>query len=193
MKIRDILKPRWATAVSGYSNPTPIIATAAIASSGQVGGRLIPLVILDSSEKPALDELIRLHAFLPPGDVRITWGQVKELKDHVVLHVEFLRPMETEVHLEFEIGKYGGLVDQIFSTRVLYVMTGRSGDRFVDKHDDDRISVEIPDTGFFKVWDEMFYKNTIKQMRQKGLGRQEAKRAAREYIEQWRNFDNIRV
>lgn len=47
-----------------------IVADAGIAVDGIGGGRLIPLLILDTTDRPDLEELIRVHQHLTPGDVK---------------------------------------------------------------------------------------------------------------------------
>ena len=50
-------------------HPVPILADAAIATEKIGNGKLIPVLILDTSERPDVAELIRIHAHLPQGDV----------------------------------------------------------------------------------------------------------------------------
>ena len=51
-----------------------VVGDAAIAASPFVEGRLVPLVIVDTSGRPDLEELVRVHKHLPPGDVETQWG-----------------------------------------------------------------------------------------------------------------------
>src|ERR1700730_420478 len=53
-----------------------IVADGAIAHSGVGEGRLIPLVILDTSSRPDLEEYIRVHQYAGAGDVKCQWGQL---------------------------------------------------------------------------------------------------------------------
>ena len=56
--------------------PVRIVSDAAVSMRGAFGGRLVPLVILDTSDRPDIDELIRVHhASLKPGDVKIQWAE----------------------------------------------------------------------------------------------------------------------
>jgi len=75
--------------------PVPIVGDAAIA--GQVAeGVNIPLVILDTAERPEVAELIRVQEHLPPGDVVSTWGGQKgRVEKEVSLLLQFDRPIET--------------------------------------------------------------------------------------------------
>ncbi len=184
--MKRILKPKWATEVLEYFKPVPIISSAIFSSPDLHGGRSLPVVILDSSDRPDLDELIRVHEHLPPGDVVIHWGQRTDSTECISLRLEFSKPSESLIFLEFNISKFGALVDLIFSSRILLIMGGRLGHDFLSRINDIKLTVEIPDTNFFKIWDDMLFKSIVKKLRKNGLGRQEAKNVARQKIENGR-------
>jgi hypothetical protein len=56
-----------------------------------------------------------------------------------------------------------------------------------------KVIVEIVNTGFQQTWDKLWFQRMVKGMKNNGLGRQQAKRAARQYIDELRNFGQIRV
>jgi len=70
----------------------PIIGDAGLATQ-VADGRLLPVLILDTRARPEVEELIRVHAYLPPGDARSQWGSSRDNDDHVVLHLTFVQPM----------------------------------------------------------------------------------------------------
>ena len=47
--------------------PVPIVAEGAISSTTLGDGRLIPVLILDTSNRPDIDEFVRVHQHLPAG------------------------------------------------------------------------------------------------------------------------------
>lgn len=173
--------------------PVPIVGDAAIASAQIADGRLIPLVIIDTSERPELNELIRIHEHLPPGDVKIQWGIRAGTTGRVALILSFVRPIETVAILEFDIVKQGILVDQILVAQIFYLQSGLPGDRYVTNPMAPKIFVEVSDTGFRDNWDRLFHKHVAKEMRTKGLSRQHAKRAANQAIREMRNFGQLRM
>lgn len=173
--------------------PLRIVGDAAIASGVIGDGRLIPLLILETSERPDLEELIRVHLHLPPGDVTSQWGHVEGSDGTVHLFLIFTKPMEIVVIVEFDILRHAALVDQVLLAKALYLQGGREGDRFIHNPEAAKILLEIPDTGFQETWDEMFLKSTVKRMRAEGLSRAEAKQAAKRYIDQWRAFGRMRM
>ena len=173
--------------------PVPIVSDAAIAAAALGDGRLIPLLIIDTTARPDLTEFIRIQEHLPPGDVDIQWGFLPESKDRVALVLSFKKPLEAVAILEFDVVTQGVLVDQILTAKVLYLQSGRSGDRFKTTRDAVRVFVEVPDTGFRKRWDGLFHKQLARNMRAKGLSGKQAKQAAAEAIEVMRSVGQLRM
>lgn len=169
-----------------------IINDAAVATVGVGEGRLIPLVIIDSIERPDVEELVRVHEHLPPGDVNVQWGHLERGSDHIALILRFTRPMELLLVLEFDIVKQGILVDQALSSRALYLQPGRDGDRLSNTLDAKKILIEVPDTGFQKAWDEILVKHLIKDFRRRGLSKHQAREATKAVIAECRKFGRSR-
>jgi len=176
-----------------HERPVPIVADAAIATEWMGDGRLIPLVVIDITDRPDLEEFVRIHQYLGPGDADSQWATLEDSSGRVALLLTFKNPMEVTAALAFDPVKQGGLVDQIIHTRGLYIQAGRPGDRFIKKPDAPRVIVEIPDTGFAKVWDDIFFRAVVQRMRSEGLSRHDAKLVANEHITNWRKFGNFRV
>ena len=173
--------------------PMSIVADAAIATGAIGHGRLIPLIILDTSEHLDFEELIRVHKYVRPGDVVSQWATVEDGSGNIGLLLKFDRPMAISTFIVFDIIKQGVLVDQIVRMKGLYIQAGRHGDRFIKDPDRPKVLIEIPDTGFSRVWNTLFYKSIIKRMREVGLSRREAKIMAQSHIDGWRNFTEFRM
>jgi hypothetical protein len=173
--------------------PVPIVGDAAIAAAPIADGRLIPLLIIDTSDRDDLNELIRIHEHLPPGDVDFQWGVPPGSTDRVALVLSFKKPIETVAILEFDIVAQGILVEQILTAMVLYLQSGRPGDRLKTTPGASRIFVEVSDTGFRKHWDKIFLKRLTKEMKTKGLSNQQAKLAASTAIEEMRAIVQLRI
>jgi hypothetical protein len=103
--------------------PVPIVGDAAIATATIANGRLIPLIIADTEGRGNLDELIRLHEHLPPGDVEIQWGELVRSTGKLTLLLSFIRPVATIAILQFDIVTQGILVDQILAAKVFYLQS----------------------------------------------------------------------
>jgi hypothetical protein len=174
--------------------PVRIISDAGVSTRGVFGGRLVPLVILDTSNRPDIDELIRIHQVsLQAGDVKTQWAEVDGHEGFIALILKFVRPVEANVIIEFDIPRQGVIVEQVLLGRGLYIQSGREGDRFVKNSYHPRVLLEVPDTGFRDSWDSLFHQHMVKSFRAKGLSRSDAKRAARSFIEEWRKVGSFRM
>src|SRR5438132_911761 len=115
--------------------PVPIVGDAAMAHESYGLGRLIPVLILDERSRPDIKEIFRAHQHLGSGDVKSTWGQRPGQSDTVALWLEFERPVESRILIEFELAKYGGLVDQVIEAQLVYLQAGIPGDRLITTQD----------------------------------------------------------
>ncbi|WP_430398124.1 hypothetical protein [Ferrovibrio sp.] len=173
--------------------PVNIVADAAIATGPVGDGRLIPLAILNTISRPDINEMIRIHEHLPPGDVIHQWGSVIDDANKIVLLLNFKRPAEITAWVIFDVFKQAGLIDQILNVKALYIQGGKEGDRFSTTIDSPRILLELPESGFREPWDKIYLSHTVKKIRSEGFSRQEARKFAKEFIRQHREFGQLRV
>lgn len=174
--------------------PVRIVADGAISTVGLHGGRLIPVLLLDTSDRPDVAELIRVHESLGPGDVKVQWGRLKDREGTVALFLNFVRPVEVFMVLEFDIPRQGILVEQALTSKGIYIAQAEDGqDRLSKNFDRTNVIVEIGDTGFRKTWDGLFYKHVVKEFRSKGLNRSDSRHAARMAIEEFRKFGSFKM
>jgi hypothetical protein len=171
----------------------PIVGDAAIATVGVGHGRLIPLIIIDTTNRPDLAEVIEAQLHLPVGDVVVQWGSLPKRHGHIALFLRFQRPIERAAIIEFDIAKQGILVEHILQSSGLYIQAGNVGDRL--KHDLNRpkMLIEVPDTGIRARWDKLYFDVVVKRARKEGLGRREAKEVARAVIGQIRELAKFRM
>ncbi|WPZ34751.1 hypothetical protein T8K17_01130 [Thalassobaculum sp. OXR-137] len=173
--------------------PLTIVSDAGVVSSGIAEGRLISHLIVDTTNRADIEELIRLHEHVPPGDVDVQWGQVSEYPDSVVLILWFKRPIQVAALLKFDILEQGIIVEQILISNLFCLQAGRPGDRIKSTLGAPSIYIEVHDTGFRPVWDKKFFKYISKEMKRRGFNRQQAKRAAKDVIEEIRSFGRLRA
>src|SRR5258708_6073193 len=105
------------------TRPVRIVADAVVSTRGLHGGRLLPLLLLDTADRPDIAEFIRVHQSFGPGDVKLQWGKV-EAEGHqatVALFLTFIRPMEFFMVLEFNIVRQGCLVEQTLTGQGMYL------------------------------------------------------------------------
>ncbi len=176
------------------SGALPIISSAAIVSKGLADGRIVPVLILDSSKRSDFIELVKAHDFLPPGDVTVWWGRLEKSEtDSVSLFLSFTRPAELTVYITFNIITEGVLVDLILSAKSVFLELGKLGDRYVVNSNNPSIHAEIPDTEFGAQWDKMFHETIAKNFRKSGMAKKDATKSAKDAIEQWREIGKYRM
>lgn len=168
----------------------PVVADGALAIRGQVGGRLVPVVMVDMTVRPDVAELVRVHEHLGMGDCFSQWAQTGK---RLVLRLRFERPIELAIGLAFELPRQAGLVDQVISARAVYLQHGLEGDTMSTTMDHPRLVIELPPTGFEEEWERLFPTSLTREFRAKGLKRAAAKQAAREMVERWREFGSIKM
>lgn len=170
----------------------PIVGDAAIAGP-PADGRLIPVLILDTTEHPAVDELIRVHDHLSPGDALSTWAILRGVGD-VVLLLTFERPIAAEIALRFNVEREAILVETMLTGGAVYLQSGAAGDRLSTTLDAPRVLVELPDSGFRTHWDAHLKKlMTTLMARRLGLGRRPAAAAALTVIAELKRLAAFRM
>lgn len=182
-------KHTWKTFILNHPRerrPVPIVAAGAIGAEGLYNGRFLPVLILDASGRDDVVELLRVHEFTGPGDLKIQWGQGDE-EDQIRLYLEFIRPMRLTIILDFDLAKWGLLVDHILNVRGFYIQAGDESTKISHDPMARKVVCEIPDTGIGQFWNKLLINYTAKLFRSLGFGRSESKRKAKTYIMDWRS------
>ena len=171
-----------------------IVADAAVSTRGLHGGRLLPLLLLDTTGRPDIAELIRVHETFGTGDVKVQWGQVQGHEGTVALFLNFIRPLELFVVLEFDIVRQGILVEHALSGQGIYLARAEhEQDRIGNNLNRPKVIIDVLDTGFAETWNDLFHKHLAQDFRKKGLSRSDSLRAARSAIEELRRISNFRM
>lgn len=165
----------------------PIVANAAIAMGAVGDGRMLPLIILDTSKRPDLVDLFNAHDKLPPGDVNSTWASLYEFSDHLGLLLEFKKPFETRTFINFELIVDGLSVDLAMRGHAIHLQAGKPGDRFHRTMQAPRIIVEIGAEMSKTEWEAIWVRSIRNRLRKEGMGRAESKRLAPECMENMRS------
>ena len=175
-------------------NALKIVGDGAIAHPMIGEGRLIPVVILDTTDRPDLEEHIRLHQYISPGDVTVQWGQVIGHEDTISLILSLSRPSEMIAIIEFDLERnHGVLIEQVLASKALYIQHGREGDRLKYTMEVPKVILEVLDTGFRDTWDQIHTRYVTAKLKSEGLNRATAKREAKRLIEEIRSFSAMRV
>jgi hypothetical protein len=174
--------------------PLEIVADGAMATGSLGQGKFIVLVILDTSERPDVEEFVRIHKYVQTGDVKVGWVGYPKGRNNLSLLIEAARPSEVTFFIRFDLTRHWALVDQIIRTRALYVQPGRQGDRLRATLQQPRILVEIGDLGFDRTWDGIAHDAVVRRLRSEGLSKADAKHAASELIQKLRHeFGDLRM
>lgn len=163
----------------------PVVKDGAIATKDTGDGKLIPVVIVDTSKRQDLLNLIRVHQESHIGDVTSTWGETKKA---MYLVLDFERPMELTVALKFHIPTQGSLVEGILNARGFYLQSRETGPTVVQGLSREKIIVEVSPETRSPNWDKIFYNSSVKSFREKGLSKRMAKKAATQHIARIREF-----
>lgn len=174
--------------------PVPIVSDAAVATRGLADGRIIPVLIIDTSLRPDIEDMIRAHKHIGAGDAKSAWSIPSRFdKSRIFLVLTIVKPSRCVIILEFNIARQGGVVDQIIHAQGLYIQPGKEGDRLSSTIDNERILVEVPSRHFRKEWDDILRKAITKDFQRKGLSRNDAKKATESFIKEWRQFGSRRM
>ena len=163
------------------SSSVPIVGDGAIATNAIGEGRMVPVLIVDCSEKVELRDLIYAHEDTESGDVSVRWTTEKWKKDKIILLLEFSSPSVLEVFLKFDVKKYVGVIDGILHANALYLQPEESGKKVSEGMDNVKILVEIPDTGFLPAWEKIYTGCLTKVFKKSGFSKAEAKKAVEQH------------
>jgi hypothetical protein len=175
------------------SSSVKIVGDGAIATPDFGEGRMIPVLIVDCSEKVELRDLILAHEDFALGDVTVTWASPKGNKNSILLLLEFSKPSALEVFLAFDIDKQGVLVDGILNANALYLQPAVSGTKVSEGLEKEKIIVEVPETGFFPEWDKIYTQQLVQMFKSSGLSKSESKEAAKQHKEMLREIWSRRM
>lgn len=170
-----------------------MVGDGAIATVTLGEGRMIPVVIIDTSERPDVEDLIKAQEQQPPGDVESRWGRLSRSKQYISLVLAFERPSNVLLILEFDVVKQGVLIESILTSKALYIQPGRMGDRLCSTLDNSRILVEVPEGAFRQEWRNIWHRELGKHFRKEGLKRSDAREAARTVISQLHEICGFRM
>lgn len=175
------------------TTPLRIVNDGLIGTQGVGDGRMLPVLILDTAERPDVTQYLALHEHSGAGDVRLQWGQLPQFEDTIILILTVVRPAELTILIAFELPKrHGALVDQILRAKGLYLQAGAPGDRLANAMNRPRVLVEVADTNFQAHWEKIYHKFTVARLRKEGLTRTDAKQVAKQAITAMREVGDFR-
>lgn len=178
----------------GYeAKPIPIIGHAAM-TMPEVGGILAPVLIIDTTERPDIEEYVKLHGVVLSGDVKTQWGRKPENTSIYQLVLEVIRPAELLLYFELPFPKYISVIDHIAMTECVCIQPGRPGDKLSQTFvGTPRVVMEVPEMGFRQRWDKRLHKYYEKKFRRDGMRKRNAEEAASTFIAERRLLMTYRM
>jgi len=172
----------------------PVVSDAVLGTDAVSDGRMVPLLILDTTNRPDIDDVVRAHEIFQSGDSTSMLGFPSRWRHKTVcLGINFMRPQTCGIYLEFDIISQGCIVEQIIQNELLYIQPGRPGDRLKHNPDAPKVLVEVPFRDLAGVWDTAWREALTRDFRKHGVARREANNSARAVITEWRDLFSQRV
>ncbi len=179
------------------ADPVPIVADGAMATALWGEGRMIPVLIIDTSTRPDVENFITSQYWAEiVGDTESSWSFKKRPRSlpRPILLLNFIKPSQCLLMIEFDLPRQGVLVDQILWSHGVYLQPGRPGDRLATTLKNPRITVEVPPNEIFRGEFENVYKKAVfRHLRSEGMSRAHAKQAVNAYLRIQRDVFHQRV
>lgn len=163
-----------------------VVSDAGIATPSVADGKLMPVLTLNSKDVPELTTMLDFHQNTPPGDVTSTWLVQRFSKSYMYLLLEFVKPTEMKVAIEFKLSKHPPVIDGIIISHGFYLRTNDTSDHFADDLESPCIIVEVPDETIPPYWEELYRKLTLKKIKKAGYSKKEAQELSKEHISRMR-------
>lgn len=165
----------------------------AVMSEHEAGGRLVPVVHVDTAGRADIEELISIHRYVKSGDVTTRWATLLVDSNRLFLVLNFIRPVRMDLSLEFSLSDDSAAVDLIMQSRAFYLVakSQSSDDTFGIKRP--RILIDVPWSGFEHKWEEIYRKIVETQLRGEGLKRRAASLLVDKHIEEMRRMMGMHV
>ena len=153
-------------------------------------GKLVPLVIIDTDERPDIDSLFASYTPETVSEVAIQWARRDGApKGTVTLSIQFIAPVKQHLLLDFEIVRQGLVVDGILRTRELYLQGVRAGEAGAQVRSP-KLRVVVPDTQFDGIWEDLLIHELAERSKALGASDHHARFLAQESIRRWRTGSN---
>ncbi len=173
-------------------NKVNIVGEGLVSAGDKGEGRFIPALILDTSNRPDIDEVIRVHQYCQPGDAESVWVTVPFSMTNVYLNIRFIKPVQCDFAITFISEEHVNLIYAILHSQALYFLSGQNGDKISTTMGRDRILVEVPRSPFANKWDNEMPKIIAKKFRKEGISKKTANALALEDISKIRDILTFR-
>jgi hypothetical protein len=177
------------------AQPVDIVNDAGIANKDLNNGKLVPLLILDTTARPDIDQIIENHDSIDSGYASTSWTKTRQSDNYISLLLQFSKPVLCTILLEFYIPKYAGLIDSILESQAMYIQAGRKGDRLITTQEAPKVFIQVPKpTADFEVlWSELRKKVKLNEYKKMGYSKKESKQLFLEFQKKWEKIYKFRI
>ncbi len=161
--------------------PLVLVGDGALSIPNVADGRIIPVLILDTSGREDVDEYVRIHQPGLSGDASTQWGR-RRFGSKRFLIVRSLRPVEISMLIELDAERNAQLINFILKAEAFYLQPGKPGDKLSDSVSKPKVLIGVPDTGFAGQWRREYASRIVAKFRRMGLRRSAAKDAAAKHM-----------
>lgn len=176
------------------SKPVRIIHDALVGTVGTGEGRMIPLLTIDNTEREDIKSFVENHKYYAMGDISSSWGKKRFNNNVILLIIQVAPPLNCTIIFNFDIKKYGIIIDQIVLAQGLYIQTGREEENNKKRViEEEKVLLEIPTDNFRAEWNKIYFEYLKKQYRRKGASKIESEKAAMLHIEEARKIEKFRM
>lgn len=170
--------------------PVTIVNYSAIGNQDVCSGRMVPLLIVDTSNRLDIKACLEAHQESQiAGEVKTNWGRRDSPHSGpITLTIRFKKPALCTIIFHLDIEEYGGLIDQIVEAEGLWLTWGNTGDRFVNTISRIKVFIEIESKEFYEAWDYILDKYLRDSVRKKGATKEAAALYSRKVRKEWREI-----
>ncbi len=169
--------------------PVPIVADAVLLIKDFADSKALPVLVLDTTERPDIETMVEAHETSGTGECLTAWDFSRTKRGIARLVIRFDSPSKCVMVIDFGLLDRGGVVDQIIRTNGFYLVCGKPGDRFMGKHEEGRVLVEVTADPGFDQWTTILTDALARNARREsGVPRKQAKGYARAVIKDWREL-----
>lgn len=172
--------------------PVDIVNVSMISSVGVADGKMLPVIFLDTTDRPDIDNFLENYEKLSPieGDVSSVFGKKNHLDNSSIqMILQFTKPIRCDIIINFLLEKYAPALDSIVRNQGCYIQSAKNGKRMSTTMGEPRIILEILTGDFKDKWEDIYFKATVNKFKKKGVSRMKAKEMANQFIDEIRKME----
>ena len=143
--------------------PLRVLWDTLVANHEITGGKMMPIIQVDTTNRLDVKDLVRVHAMYGTGEVTSHWASPHGRDDVIWLVLRF-RPSGTVAILEFDRHRHGGLLDLVVRFGGLRLIPAEPDAQYrgPDVFTAPGFNVEVPSDDFAPEWDRLWTETIMK-------------------------------